>query len=64
MQQNLSHAERKAIDSLKYNPDIIIKEADKGVAIVVDSSDYIQEAQTQLTNGDFYEQLSSELTQE
>lgn len=40
IQQNLSHPERKAIDSLRSNPDIIIKEAEKdGDIVIINRSD-------------------------
>ena len=42
--QNLSKAERLAIDELKNNKEIIIKSADKGSAVVtMNTLDYIQD---------------------
>ncbi|KAG6932668.1 hypothetical protein G0U57_020942, partial [Chelydra serpentina] len=62
---NLSRAERNAIQSLRNNPDIIIKEADKGGAVVImNRSDYQKEAARQLSNTKFYRPLSSDPTEE
>ncbi|CAM4659432.1 unnamed protein product, partial [Lepidochelys olivacea] len=61
---NLSHAERNAIHSLRNNSDIIIKKADKGGAVVVmNRSEYEQEAARQLSNTSFYKPLPSDPTE-
>ncbi|CAM4587217.1 unnamed protein product [Caretta caretta] len=61
---NLSHAERNAIHSLRNNSDIIIKKADKGGAVVImNSSEYEQEAARQLSNTSFYKPLPYDPTE-
>lgn len=58
IKHNLSKRERDALNSLTKNEQIIIKPADKGGAVVVmDKSSYIIEAQRQLGNNIYYEQL-------
>ena len=60
---NLSKEERSALYSLKERDDIVIKPADKGSAVVVmDKSDYIQEAERQLSDNRFYKKLDSDPT--
>lgn len=55
---NLSTAERNAIKELNNNKEIIIKPADKGGAIVIlNTKDYIKEAQRQLGDINFYQKL-------
>ena len=62
---NLTKEEYQVIKSLKHNPDIIIKPADKDSAIVVlDKQSYIQEGQRQLNDTKFYEQTDSNHTGE
>uniref|UniRef100_A0A8C3H6A6 Reverse transcriptase domain-containing protein n=1 Tax=Chrysemys picta bellii TaxID=8478 RepID=A0A8C3H6A6_CHRPI len=62
---NLSNAEHNAIYSLRNNPDIIIKKADKGGAVVVmNKLEYDQEAARQLSNTTFYRPLSSDPTED
>ncbi|CAM4539289.1 unnamed protein product [Lepidochelys kempii] len=61
---NLSHAERNAIHSLRNNSDIIIKKADKGGAVVImNRSEYEQEAARQLSNTSFYKPLPYDRTE-
>ena len=63
--RNLSTEEYKAIKSLQHNPDIVIKPADKGSAIVVlDKQYYITEGLRQLNDHNFYEQTSTDHTGE
>ena len=53
---NLSRGELLALKELKNCQDIVIKEADKGSAVVVwDREDYLKEAQSQLGDRDIYE---------
>ena len=60
---NLTKSERDALKHLKGLDEIIIKPADKGGAIVVmDKSKYIEEADRQLSNTDFYLPLRSDPT--
>ena len=60
---NLSSLERSALTNLRRREDIVIKPADKGSAVVVLSTeDYIEKAQSQLSNGDYYQKLGSDPT--
>ena len=60
---NLTLAERKALQGLKANKDIIIKNADKGGAVVVmNTKDYIKEAERQLNDENFYVKIPRDLT--
>ena len=55
---NLTVEEREALKSLRNDPSIIIKEADKGSAVVIwDREDYIREAMTQLGDKDVYSEI-------
>ena len=55
---NLTREERQAIKSLKEDPNIVIKSADKGSAVVVwDREDYLQEASNQLGDTSTYEEV-------
>jgi len=61
---NLSKEERDAFQSLQSNPNIIIKKADKGSAVVLmDLGDYIKEAERQLSDTDFYIPTDSDLSE-
>jgi hypothetical protein len=62
---NLSKAERTALQSLKDRDDIVIKKADKGSTVVVlDKDSYIAEANRQLSNERFYQKLDTDTTEE
>ena len=62
---NLSFKEREALMELKSDRSIIIKEADKGSAVVVwGREDYVAEANRQLGNIDVYEELDRDPTVE
>ena len=62
---NLSREERASLTSLKQRNDIVIKPADKGGAIVVwERSLYIQEAERQLSDSNFYQRVDHDLTME
>jgi hypothetical protein len=53
--QNLTTQERESLQRLRSNPLITIKKADKGNAIVLmDTTDYIKEAERQLSDQNFY----------
>ena len=55
---NLTKNERQAVKSLSQNPNIIIKPADKGGAIVIqDKQKYIEECLRQLNNTEHYKKL-------
>ena len=62
---NLSFQEREALGELKSDRSIVIKEADKGSAVVVwDREDYVAEANRQLSNLEVYEALDRDPTVE
>ena len=57
---NLTADERLALRNLKRNTEVVIREADKGPAVVVMSRErYIAEANRQLSDTDVYQQVSS-----
>ena len=60
----MSKKEEDALQNLSKRDDIIIAKADKGGAIViVDVDDYIQEANRQLDNKEFYKKLTIDPTE-
>ena len=62
---NLTPAEKGAIQELKERDDIFIKPADKCSAVVVmDKVDYLEEENRQLTDERFYKKLDSDPTKE
>ena len=62
LKHNLTKEERQAIDSLRNDTSIIIKEADKGSGIVIwDREDYLKEAESQLDNQSVYENLQGDV---
>ena len=62
--KNLNKVEYQSIKSLRNNPDIIIKPADKGSAIVILNKDnYIAEGERQLQDEQFYEETHTDLTE-
>ena len=62
---NLTPAEKGALQELKERDDIVIKSADKGSAIVVmDKVNYLEETNKQLTDERFYKKLDSNSTEE
>ena len=62
---NLTPAERQSLSNLRNNNDIVIKPADKGSSVVVQNkTDYIAEAQRQLSDDRFYRELDSDPTEE
>lgn len=53
--RNISRAEQEALETLRGSDDIVIKQADKGSAVVVmDREKYIDEAMRQLNDRDVY----------
>ena len=63
--KNLTKEEYKSIKSLRNHPDIIIKPADKGSAIVIlDKQYYVKEGGRQLQNDYFYEETETDFTGE
>jgi hypothetical protein len=62
---NLTPGEKKAINSLKNNSDIIIMPVDKGGAVLVqDRADYLKEGYRQLSNSKFYKKVDYDLTKD
>ncbi|XP_071178020.1 uncharacterized protein [Mytilus edulis] len=63
--RNPSEQESQAINNLESRDDIVIKQADKGSAVVViNKTDYIEEGNRQLSNTKFYKHLKSDPTKE
>ena len=59
---NLNKIEFQAIKNLKNKPEIVIKKADKGSAVVVmDKCNYVSEGHRQLSNPLHYKQISAPL---
>ena len=57
---NFSREETAAIKELRGNTGVVIKQADKiGAVTVLNTSDYIQEAESQLNDFQFYCKLST-----
>ena len=60
--KNLTSKERQALYGFKNDKNIVIKDADKGSAVVVwYREDYIKEAGKQLGDSDIYEEVSDDL---
>ena len=56
---NLTREERLALETLRNDTTLVIKEADKGSAVVVwDRDDYVREAGSQLEDTEVYEETS------
>ena len=52
------------LDELRKNPEIILKKADKGSAVVVmNTTDYLREGYRQLSDPKFYQKLKEDPTQ-
>ena len=65
IKSNLTSRERKALNRLAENDKIVIKNTDKGGAIVLqDSKDYENEVLRQLSDKQFYKQTNKDLTVE
>ena len=62
-QKNLSAEEKRSIKNLFNDRTITIKPADKGGAVVIqNTTDYIKEAERQLSNENFYKKVTVDLT--
>ena len=62
---NLTPAEKGAIQELNERDDIVIKPVDKGSAVVVmDKVDYLEAANRQVTDERFYKKMDSYPTKE
>ena len=60
---NLTNCQLKSIQDLAKDPDIVIKKADKGNAIVImDTKDYLYEGFRQLSDTNFYQAVEYDLT--
>ena len=60
---NLTKQERMGLKTLKDNPHIVIKKADKGSAVVVmNTTDYLREGYRQLLDQKFYQKLHMDIT--
>lgn len=63
--RNLTKEEQEALKNLKRYEDIVIKQADKGSAVVVmDKNRYIREAMRQLNDGEVYVSLEGDPTED
>ena len=63
--QNLNASERKAIKELNSNPEIVIKQADKGSGtVIVDKKRYVREGLRQLGDNSTYRKLDKDPTTE
>ena len=61
--ENITPGEKRAIESLKSNSEIIIMPCDKGGAVLVqDRSEYLKEGYKQLSNPKFYKKVDKDLT--
>ena len=61
--QNLTRSERESIRSLMLDKSITIKPADKGGAVVVmNTSDYVIEAERQLSDTKYYREVGTDLS--
>lgn len=64
IKNNLTHAERAALQNLKTNSSIVIKPADKGSAtVVMDKENYLAEAYRQLNDTNYYTKLDGPIYQ-
>ena len=62
--KNVTKSEKEAITSLGNDPNIVIKKADKGSAVVImNTVDYIAEAERQLSDTNFYLKQPIDLTE-
>ena len=65
LKQNLTKKERLGIKELAMNRDIVIKKADKGSCVVImNTTDYLEEGYSQLSNEKFYRKVDYDLTNE
>ena len=60
---NISLDEKRALRQISNNPNIVIKPADKGGAVVIQNrEDYIKEGQRQLCDPKFYKEIDTDLS--
>ena len=63
--QNLTHTDRTSLNSLRKNTDVTIKKSDKGsCCVIMNTQDYIQEAEHQLNNKKHYKKLDEPIFKE
>ncbi len=63
LRHNLNVAERQVLETLKNDPNIVIKKADKGSAVVVmNLEDYVHEADRQLSDPETYRVIGQDPT--
>ena len=61
---NLTKGERLGLTELSKNPEIVIKKADKGSAVVImNTTDYLREGYRQLSDPNFYQKLREDPTE-
>ena len=62
--QNLTHAEKKALDELRSNDSIVLKKADKGTTtVIMDKEDKVQEGQILLDDAQSYKTLENTMVE-
>ena len=62
---NLTKDEKKGINKLTSNKNLVIKPADKGGAtVILNKEDYVAEGKRQLSDVDFYQKLTSDHTED
>ena len=60
---NLTKEERRGLRTLRENPHITIKKADKGsVVVVMNTTDYLREGYRQLQDENFYQKVPNDMT--
>ena len=57
---NISEREQKALKELKMRDDIVITNADKGVAVILNVKDYVKECERQRNNAENYKHLQKD----
>ena len=63
--RNISREEHRALQDIRNNREIVVKEADKGSAVVIqDKDNYVQECMRQLNSTSHYEKLDHDPTSE
>ena len=63
-QHNLTKEQWKGVMELRKNPEIVIKKADKGSAVVImNTIDYLREGYRQLSNQNFYTKIREDPTE-
>ena len=63
-QHNLTKEQWKGLMELRKNPEIVIKKADKGSAVVImNTTDYLREGHRQLSDPNFYTKIREDPTE-